>query len=83
MFFVKATNCCEAIRFVLDNGPDGGACPPYDNAAPCRGYAGECGTLQVQFAAVPILPDYPDGLADFNCAAFPDDDKPVRACHVA
>jgi hypothetical protein len=24
-----------------------------------------------------VLPDYPNGLQDWSCSAFPDDDKPV------
>ena len=73
-FWVKAVNCCVDVRALLNAGPDGGACPP--GGGPCRGFDGECALLPVQFAAVPVLPDYPDGLADYSCAAFPDDDSP-------
>ena len=30
-----------------------------------------------QFADVPVLPDFPDGLADWVCTAFPNDDSQV------
>jgi hypothetical protein len=43
----------------------------------CRGFPGDCAALPGLFESVPVLPDYPDGLADYTCHAFPDDDKPV------
>jgi hypothetical protein len=73
-FYAKAVNCCGAVRLVLDSGPDGGDCPP---VGPCRGFEGNCADLPAQFASVAVLPDYPHGLADFTCHAFPDDDMPV------
>ena len=43
----------------------------------CRGFEGTCGQLAAQFAEVPVLPDFPNGLADWTCTAFPDDNNPV------
>ena len=63
------------MRLILDSGPDGGACPP---VGPCRGFEGNCGDIANQFATLPVLPDFPNGLADWQCTAFPDDEnKPV------
>ena len=74
MFYAKAVNCCAELTFVLNSGPDGGSCPaPTD----CRGFTGNCGDMVAQFADVPVLPDYPNGLADYMCHAFPDDDAPL------
>ena len=67
---------CNAVRDLLNSGPDGGSCPP-GYSLPCRGFTGECGDITSQFGSIPVLPDYPDGLADWNCHAFPDDDKPL------
>ena len=61
---------------LLNSGPDGGFCPSIDN---CRGYSGTCGQLPDQFATVPVMPDYPNGLQDYTCTAFPDDDNSVDA----
>ena len=36
-----------------------------------------------QFADVPVLPDFPDGLADWVCEAFPNDDNQVDGFIVA
>ena len=69
-FQLKSSNCCSALRLILDSGPDGGACPP---TGLCRGFAGNCADIAAQFSDLPVLPDYPDGLADFACHAFPDD----------
>lgn len=71
-FYAKAVNCCAALRLVLDSGPDGGDCPP---TGPCRGFDGDCSSLPEQFASLPVLPDFPDGLADWQCTAFPDDEN--------
>jgi hypothetical protein len=73
-FYSKAVSCCQLVRLVLDSGPDGGGCPP---VGPCRGFEGNCADLPAQFASVAVLPDYPHGLADFTCHAFPDDDMPM------
>ena len=71
----KGANCCNDMRLILDSGPDGGACPP---VGPCRGFEGNCGDIATQFATLPVLPDYPNGLQDWTCTAFPDDEnKPV------
>ena len=40
----------------------------------CRGFE-SCSDLVTQFADVPVLPDFPDGLADWSCTAFPNDDS--------
>jgi hypothetical protein len=74
-FYVKATNCCIDIRAILDGGPDGGDCDPTDFFAPCRGFTGECGVLEDQFAYVAVLPDYPGGMIDYDCQAFPDNNN--------
>ncbi len=62
------------MKLLLDSGPDGGDCPP---VGPCRGFPGNCADLPTQFAALPVLPDYPNGLADYTCVAFPDDDNEI------
>ena len=74
MYYAKAVNCCNDVRAVLNSGPDGGDCPPTGS---CRGFDGNCADLPAQFATVAVLPDYPNGLQDYVCHAFPDDDKPV------
>ena len=56
---------------ILDSGPDGGNCPP---VGMCRGFE-SCTDLMTQFADVPVLPDFPDGLTDWVCTAFPNDDS--------
>ena len=66
---MKGVNCCAELRAILDSGPDGGACPP--GGGPCRGFDGSCGDIKEQFADVPVLPDYPDGMAAWACTAFP------------
>jgi hypothetical protein len=76
MFYARGVNCCAELRGVLDAGPDGGHCPADADAA-CRGFLGDCAALAAQFAAVPVLPDYPSGLSDYTCHAFPDDDAPL------
>ena len=77
MYYSRGVNCCAELRVLLDSGPDGGACPP---VGPCRGFDGNCGDITKQFADVPILPDYPAGMDDYLCNAFPMDDKPVDRC---
>ncbi len=71
---VQGANCCAELRALLDAGPDGGDCPP---AGPCRGFVGSCADLPTQFEAVPVLPDFPNGLSDYVCRAFPNGDAPV------
>ena len=70
----KGVNCCADVRLLLDSGPDGGFCPPVGE---CRGFNGTCGELPAQFATVAVLPDYPNGLQDYTCTAFPNDDNSV------
>jgi hypothetical protein len=77
MFYARGVSCCAELRSLLDSGPDGGHCPA-DAAAECRGFSGDCAALAAQFATVPVLPDYPSGLEEYTCHAFPDDNAPVR-----
>jgi hypothetical protein len=42
----------------------------------CRGVEANCGDLAAAFANTPVMPDHPSGLADWSCAAFPNDDNP-------
>ena len=70
----KAVNCCAEVVAILDSGPDGGNCPEAGN---CRGFNGTCADVVQQFVDVPILPEFPAGLADYTCDAFPMDSKPV------
>ena len=72
-YYAKAVNCCFDVRSLLD-ADDPGICPP---VGPCRGFEGLCADIPAQFATVPVLPDYPNGLQDYTCHAFPDDDNPV------
>ena len=58
-------NCCAEIQALLD-------CPPI---GPCRGIEANCGDLAEAFADTPVLPDYPDGMADYTCSAFPDEEN--------
>ena len=67
-------NCCAELVAILDSGPDGGNCA---SPADCRGFTGNCADIAEQFAELPVWPDYPSGLADYTCHAFPDEDKPV------
>ena len=53
-------------RTILNLGPDGGNCP-FTGA--CRGYSGPCFMLPIVFSAVPVVPDFPDGLKDYRCTA--------------
>jgi hypothetical protein len=62
------------VRDILNQGHDGGACPP---TGPCRGFEGNCGDLTKQFDNVPVLPLYPAGLKDYVCTQWPNDDEPV------
>ena len=77
MYYAKSLNCCHTVRRLLDSGPDGGSCPEADITGPCRGFTGDCGDLSTQFASVAVLPGYPNGLQDWSCTAFPDDDHPL------
>ena len=45
--------------------------------------AGNCANLPAIFATTPLLPDYPNGLQDYTCAQFPDDDVPSDTIIVA
>ena len=64
-FYAKGVNCCAEVQALLE-------CPP---VGPCRGVEANCGDLPQAFADTPVLPDYPDGLADYTCSAFPDDEN--------
>ena len=70
----RAVDCCAQVVAILDSGPDGGYCA---SPADCRGFVGNCADLVDQFASLPVLPGYPDGMADYTCTAFPNDDNPV------
>lgn len=37
--YTKSVNCCAELRLILDDGPDGGNCPP-GAGLPCRGFTG-------------------------------------------
>ena len=39
--------------------------------------------MAAQFSDLPVLPDWPSGLADFECHAFPDDARPADTILVA
>jgi hypothetical protein len=72
-FYAKAVNCCAELRFILDSGPDGGECPP---VGPCRGFPepgkeATCSMIIDQFADLAVLPDFPNGLNEYTCHAFP------------
>jgi hypothetical protein len=79
----QAVNCCTELRQILDSGPDGGYCPPlgecrdFPGDCECRGFPGDCAELPKLFETLAVLPDYPNGLQDWTCHAFPDDDKPL------
>ena len=73
-FYAKAVNCCAQVVDLLNSGPDGGSCP---SAGDCRGFAGTCADLVQQFNTLAVLPTYPNGLQDYTCTAFPDDNKPL------
>ena len=62
------------LRVILNSGLDGNNCPP---VGPCRGFTGTCGDLATQFAELPVLPDYPNGMQDWVCTSFPDDTNDV------
>ena len=69
---------------ILDSGPDGGNCA---SPAGCRGFSGNCADIVDQFADLPVLPDFPNGMSEYTCTAFPNDNNPVdsfivglRAC---
>ena len=74
MFYARGDTCCTLLRAILNNGPDGNNCPP---VGPCRGFTGTCGDITAQFAELPVLPDYPNGMQDWQCNAFPDDTNDV------
>jgi hypothetical protein len=74
-YYAKSKNCCQEIRGILNSGPDGGACPGLEG--PCRGAVGGCATLLQQFDAIPVLPGFPNGMQDYECDTFPDDNRPL------
>jgi hypothetical protein len=69
-----AVNCCAEVVAILDSGPDGGNCA---SPADCRGFTGNCADIVDQFADLPVLPDFPNGMADYTCTAFPNEDNPI------
>ena len=70
------------VRGILNSGPDGGSCPAVLRG-PCRGFTGACSRLPEQFATIAVLPNYPNGLQDYYCHAFPDDNVPGDTLLVA
>jgi hypothetical protein len=68
MFYAKAVNCCAEVRDILAD-----AC-----AATPTACAGSCADLANVFASTPVPPAFPDGMADYVCQAFPNDDSSVR-----
>jgi hypothetical protein len=67
------------VRTLLDW--DGG-CPPVGS---CRGIdeATSCGELPGLFATTPVPPYFPNGLSEYTCHTFPDDDRSVDSFIVA
>ncbi len=59
---------------IMNSGPDGGECL---SAASCRGFNGTCALIADQFKDVAVLPYFPNGLSEYTCTAFPDDERPV------
>ena len=59
---------------ILNSGPDGGNCA---SPSDCRGFTGNCADIVDQFAALPVLPKFPDGMADYTCTACPNEDTPI------
>ncbi len=56
---------CAEVQLIL-------GCPP---VGPCRGVTANCGDLPATFADTPVEPWFPDGLKDYTCTAFPNDDN--------
>ena len=50
---------------------------------PCRGVTATCGQLPAAFATTPLPPEFPNGLQDYVCHQFPDDDNPRDSLIVA
>ena len=74
MFYARGVNCCAEVTALL-------GCSP---GAPCRGREGVlCGDLPTVFATEPVMPDFPNGLADYTCRQFPDDNNPRDSLIVA
>ena len=71
-FRFPTVNCCAELRGILDSGPDGGACPP---VGPCREFEGNCADIMEQFADVPVLPDFPNGMSEYFCTQFPHEEQ--------
>jgi hypothetical protein len=69
MFYAKGVNCCAEVQFLL--------------GSLAEGVLGNCGDLPAAFADTPVPPYFPDGLRDYVCHAFPDDDRPVDSFIVA
>jgi hypothetical protein len=69
MFYAKGVNCCAEVQFLL--------------GSLAEGVLGNCGDLPAAFADTPVPPYFPDGLREYVCHAFPDDDRPVDSLIVA
>ena len=72
-FYAKAVNCCAEVQALLGCGPVG----------PCRGVEGNCADLPATFADKPVPPYFPDGLKDYTCVQFPNDENPRDSIIVA
>ena len=69
----QAQNCCAEVQALL-------GCPA---VGPCRGVEGNCGDLPSVFADTPVPPYFPNGLQDYTCIQFPDDNSPRDSIIVA
>ena len=73
-YSASIVNCCAEVSALL-------GCAPGE---PCRGREGVlCGDLADVFADEPVPPYFPDGLKDYTCRQFPDDDNPRDSLIVA
>jgi hypothetical protein len=70
MFYAKGVNCCAEVMFILG-----------DLAVGLESTT--CGDLPLAFADKPVPPYFPDGMSEYVCHAFPDDERPVDSFIVA
>jgi hypothetical protein len=75
MYYAKAVNCCAEVQMLLGCGP----------MAPCRGKEfATCAELPELFAEERGLPSpFSEGLKDYTCTQFPNDDNPRDSLIVA
>jgi hypothetical protein len=77
---MQGVNCCAELQLILALCcPAEGAC----SGVPATYRQASCGELLGMFDAAPLLPYFPDGLSDYTCHAFPDDDNPRDSFIVA